>query len=551
MVNLMFLIYKKYAKRIILLLTLLTLIILFAACISVEYTHTPHDETAVISTDQIHESVEIETEDNINAWQTEESEETEESKQILMPDPIREPPEVEIQTPLQEPQEPSEETEPETLPVVQEEIVQEETQPRAKKLLVDLAEPVGLTTETLLEDFDYFALTLKENFPFYGAARRKFGVDLQKQIGMARVAVQNLNTTGNDDQILRGYANILAEYIVSPMRTMGHMIGLWAGSRHYNIQLALIKWDGTFETSWYPNLYAKHLLGVFTSPTAIRYYGDIFASIDVDDYIQSTLLTPVPGNVTFKILQPGSVAYIKMKGMDSANYAYDGKLIAEFAETIGDFDHLIIDLRGNQGGHAGNFTENIVAPLIDKPVSFEYYAFFMGGRHAMMFDDIYCRDIQWQVDNGLVLHTDDSRFPVADVLPSLTNANAEDFARLSYGFKREITVNPSKNRWAFKGKVWMLIDRRVYSAAEISSAICKESGFATLVGESTFGSFGGYTAAFISLPNTGIIIRYDYGYITDLQGRSLEEFGITPHITNRPGMDALETALAVIAEGSE
>jgi len=99
MVNLMFLIYKKYAKRIILLLTLLTLIILFAACISVEYTHTPHDETAVISTDQIHESVEIETEDNINAWQTEESEETEESKQILMPDPIREPPEVEIQTP--------------------------------------------------------------------------------------------------------------------------------------------------------------------------------------------------------------------------------------------------------------------------------------------------------------------------------------------------------------------------------------------------------------------------------------------------------------------
>jgi C-terminal processing protease CtpA/Prc len=166
----------------------------------------------------------------------------------------------------------------------------------------------------------------------------------------------------------------------------------------------------------------------------------------------------------------------------------------------------------------------------------------------MMFDDLYYRDLQWQIANGLTLHRDAPRFPVSDVLPQLTHANTDDFARLSYGLKREITVNPSANRWAFDGKIWLLIDGLSFSASEISAALAKESGFATLVGASTGGIFGGYTAAFIGLPNTGVIIRYDYGYVTDLQGRSLEEFGVSPHVFNRPGMDALQTVLALISE---
>ena len=531
--NPMFLIYKKYAKRVTLILTLLLLMI-FSGC-SIE--HTTDEEMPV---NQLQELIETEfvLDDNISVLPTEEQ------QQALLP--LEEPSEVETQEPLEEPTEelvqaPVEEIQPETLPIVTEE-PKPETQPR---------EPVALTMETLLEDFDYLALTLKESFPFFGTARRKFGLDLQQQINTARVAVQKLNTAGNPNQILRGYADILAKYIVTPMRTMGHMIGLWAGTSAYNTQLALIKWDDTFEIPWYPNLYANHLLDIFTSPTAIRYYGNVLESMDVNSYIQANLLTPVANNVTFRILQPDSIAYIKINSMNSANFSSDGELIAAFGETIGNFDHLIVDLRGNQGGYAGNFTEHIIAPLIDKPVSLYYYVFFMGGQHSVMFDNIYSRDLQWQISNGLVLHIDAPRFLASDVLPYLPHANAADFAGLTYGFKREITVNPSANRWAFKGKVWILIDRRAYSAAEISAAIAKESGFATLVGDSTFGSFGGYTAAFISLPNTGVIIRYDYGYATDLEGRSLEEFGITPHITNRPGMDALQTTLALIAEETQ
>ena len=533
----MLLTYNKYIKTVIPLLSLLSLIIFVSCSIQVS-----DDETTV---EQIYEvpkteSTEPVSENDISFLPAE----TEESESLPLPAPLQEASETETQPIKEVPpeefiQEPQEETQPETtLPTVP-----EETQP-----VIPPREPAELTIEALLDDFDYFAFTLRENYPFYGIANRKFGLDLQKQIDAARIAVQNLNTAGHYSQTLRGYADILAEYIVNPMRTMGHMIGLWAGSSSYNIQLALIKWDDTFETSWYPNLYADHLLEVFTSPTAIRYYGDVFENVDVNSYIQSNLLTPVADNVSFQILQPDSIAYMQIKTMNSANFGYDGELIAEFADTIGHFDHLIIDLRGNHGGYAGNFTEHIIAPLIDSPVSLQYYVFFMGGEHAVMYDNIYYRDLQWQIANGLVLHTDAPRFLAADMLPYLTDANMGDFARLIYGFKRELTVNPSEERWAFKGRVWILIDKGAYSAAEISAAIAKESGFATLVGDSTFGSFGGYTASFISLPNTGIIIRYDYGYVTDLQGRSLEEFGVTPHIFNRPGMDALATTLALIAE---
>ena len=412
--------------------------------------------------------------------------------------------------------------------------------------------PAVLTTEALLYDFDYLTRVLEENYPFYGAAHRKFGIDLHRQKAAARAAVENISATGNDSRILRDFADILASYIINPMRNMGHMMGYRVGSQSHKVQLALIKRDGGYEIPSYPNLYGGYLHDMFTSPAAVRYYGDPFDGVDIESFIESALFTPDPDNIVCDIIQPDSVAYIQIRGMNSANFTSDRQIISAFIETIGDFDHLIIDLRGNRGGYAGNFLQNIMAPLIDEPASLLYYIFFKGGEHNLMFDDFYYRDLQWQSAHGLrgFLDADTPLLSVNDIFPSLIHANADDFADLSYGFKRELTVTPSANRRAFDGKIWILIDGRSISAAEISAALAKESGFATLVGTPTGGMFGGYTAAFIGLPNTGAIIRYDYGYVTDLHGRSIEELGVAPDIYNRSGMDALETVLALISEGN-
>ena len=98
----------------------------------------------------------------------------------------------------------------------------------------------------------------------------------------------------------------------------------------------------------------------------------------------------------------------------------------------------------------------------------------------------------------------------------------------------------------------MLIDNGVASGAEWATLLFYQSDLATVVGESGGGHFAdpGLTTTFFSLPNTGIIIRYDVGYpVCRYTGRSLEE-GAVPHFFNRPGLTALETALALITEGA-
>jgi len=106
----------------------------------------------------------------------------------------------------------------------------------------------------------------------------------------------------------------------------------------------------------------------------------------------------------------------------------------------------------------------------------------------------------------------------------------------------------------FNGKMWLLTDEFTASAAEGAAAILKYNNIVTVVGEPTWGVMGvSYEPVIfnISLPNTGIIVRFDVAYYTDPYGRPLQGYGIQPHYPNRPGMDALETVLAMIEEGRE
>ena len=408
--------------------------------------------------------------------------------------------------------------------------------------------PEVLTLEDLLYDFDYLSNILSENFPFYGPALRKLGLDLHIQKDRAAEAISGMVLSGDYRRDSHRFADIILTYIISPMRSMGHISGMQAGTRSFDIQLGLILNDMDLEIPWFPRLYGNYLYGMFTSPAAFRFYGQEIVRNNADALIQSTF---VQDNLSFNIIRQDSIAYMRMHSMNFANFENDSRLIEDFFDSIGHFEHLIIDLRGNRGGNAANFMFLVMAPLIDEPASLFYYVFLKQGEHALMFDEFYYLDAKWQSENGLAnLYTDGPRLSVRSMVDRLPEANPDDFRYLEIGFMREITVEPSINPADFRGKIWILIDGSSLSAAEISAALAGNSGFATLVGSPTAGIFGGYTAAFVSLPNTGMIVRYDYGYVTDLNGRSFEEFGVMPHISNRPGMDALATVLALIDEGS-
>lgn len=132
----------------------------------------------------------------------------------------------------------------------------------------------------------------------------------------------------------------------------------------------------------------------------------------------------------------------------------------------------------------------------------------------------------------------------------LLEAHLPDFARLDFGarytrYNRENPVLvPNADQPFFDGKIWLLTDHRMVSAAQLAARLSKESGFATLVGDITGGPAGG-PCTMALMPNTSIIFYFDMFYITDSRGRPLEA-GTIPHHFNFEGMDALETVLILI-----
>lgn len=60
----------------------------------------------------------------------------------------------------------------------------------------------------------------------------------------------------------------------------------------------------------------------------------------------------------------------------------------------------------------------------------------------------------------------------------------------------------------FKGKIYLLVDKYVYSSSEMMASFAKESNMATLVGERTGGDGIGSDSMLIDLPNSGYILRF-------------------------------------------
>jgi hypothetical protein len=261
-----------------------------------------------------------------------------------------------------------------------------------------------------------------------------------------------------------------------------------------------------------------------------------------------------------QIIEEGKIAYMHT-GWSVGLLGVNQKEIFEFYNELDDFEHFIIDLRGNTGGDLVDFLDVILRPLIKEPIKAPLsFHFFKDGPHVRRWGDSLFLPT---ATSGYLTISEPYR-PVAEILKEfhLPEAHLPDFEKLDYGAPsgRAVTVRNAIethihpfnaidfNPPDFSGKIWLLTDKNIFSSAQLSAWYAKETGFATLVGDITGGTFGG-PRTLVLLPNTGIAIYFDVFYITDSRGRPLEA-GTIPHHFNREGLDALETVLALIKEGS-
>lgn len=171
----------------------------------------------------------------------------------------------------------------------------------------------------------------------------------------------------------------------------------------------------------------------------------------------------------------------------------DRHFIGDYLTSLGEakIEHIIFDISGNAGGNDLYWQENIVAPF--------------GGDYAWT-NYLYLRDTE-----------STQRFFFDNFNPqpigAMTDHTVPDFVKdlgLTHFIKNQnrLSNDASLADRILAAKRWVIIDDRVYSSADSFSAFCKATGWATLIGQTTLGDGQGASPIVITLPNTGLLVRF-------------------------------------------
>jgi hypothetical protein len=265
-----------------------------------------------------------------------------------------------------------------------------------------------------------------------------------------------------------------------------------------------------------------HPNGTETTKTISSFYG----SPKTDFY-------PAPNLVTRQHLNH-STAYIYIKTFDPDTMQTLTPKIHRFLMENENLDYLIIDIRGNTGGAFHSWITAIVEPLLTKPTLHEYYLAYPNHQYIKQFHQ------HWLTTHQTVPQTSFTQLP-----PEIT---PEEYT--IYNFSTTYTPSYLTN---YTGKILLLTDRTVYSAAEGFTNFCKQTGFATIIGTYSGGDGFFIWPNFLVLPNSKLVIVMTSSISLDNKGRANEEVRTTPEIiieTSITDHEALiEHVLELIVQG--
>ena len=411
--------------------------------------------------------------------------------------------------------------------------------------------------EYVLEDFDYLMQQILENSPWASVIERRADFTLEELIEVNRYFIYDMymlqvmadlpdgidwtRSHDNPRDLAADYLFALLTFEFSnPIAGIGHMsplLPLFHRDMLVRNMRSYIEYGG--EMTWESDFGGSLILQAFTHPQALWFYGTDDIDFDVEGHGMYD-----PYNVHAEILVPGEIAYIAIESFLN-NRELDDAIIYPFLNEIRDFDHLIIDIRGNGGGYVVNFYDITLRRIITEPLIVRGFEFFSSGELAREWADFFI-GADGAVVGGDALSIEGIH-RATDFIEEhgMTHFNQDDLEMLHYVVFWYTEILPVDEPIGFDGKIWLLVDAYSASASAMITLTALDTGFATVVGENTSGVMGSMTS-FVVLPNTGIIFRIDIGYQTDDDGRSFEEYGIAPNVRNHDGLDALETVLELI-----
>ncbi|MGX4600194.1 S41 family peptidase [Faecalimicrobium sp. JNUCC 81] len=346
-----------------------------------------------------------------------------------------------------------------------------------------------LSTKEKVEDFEYMYKVIKEGYPFLEVNKR---LNNEDWLANKDKYLEKIKNTTNDDE----FVNVMTEIVMELNNGHTHIIN---DRDTYNFVKSVYS-----QANWYDFLDNEEVINRYKS---------------TDSTEKSTKSPIIKKNVNVEDVIEGKIGYMHLpqmymvsEGITKEDIEKDMKIIDDYINTLENHQALIIDIRGNTGGSDSYWT-NIVSKVTPKYIERKGYLAFKTESDIMR---------NYVNKKGIELK------PIEN-LPKevLNNAPKEVLTKFSE-FHESILGIKSNKTSKFKGNIYLLVDKSVYSSSESFSIFCKDTGFATLIGEITGGDGGGVDPVLFNLKNSGLIVRMSSDMYLTGKGICNEEFKTTP-----------------------
>ena len=304
--------------------------------------------------------------------------------------------------------------------------------------------------------------------------------------------------------------------------------------------------------------------GIYHGPHVADALEEVLHSGDMWALQAALARHPAPPPIHHHVLAPGFIAYLALLDMDLpggsvAMVQQQMELLAgliEFYYQVQDYDHLIIDIRGNTGGSTLTLIQQVLAPLWPNLPDATLDFYHVGHREMTMPSGLRCPHV---FDHRLI--TPYARtisthlFPIENLLVDayLPDFNPASVQNLTHGYQVHFAPNmapdPSfttRGVNGFGGKVWLLVDELTSDTAHLFAYLAEVWGLATLVGHPTGGNYSGISTRYeSSLPSSRIAFSYARSMLLDHRGRSMG-LPVMPEVAVADGECALDVVLEML-----
>lgn len=364
------------------------------------------------------------------------------------------------------------------------------------------------TSAELLEDYDLLWDELKTNYPFLIVLEHR-GINIE--------SLRQSNREILEKRIydLNGFAVLLRDTFYR-MDNLAHLYLVSVNT--YDFYLALV--------TLYPDRPHNEVVSGVQTKTTYELLRANNASIE------STF-----PEVDMCYLPEVNAVYFHFKSFDFSLIDRDKDTIADYLSSVGDVDHIIIDITGNPGGAVAYWEYNVVSPFGGNYVWEDNYVFLKKTPvNEFFFFDTGYYNIKSLSDIS----------PDYEIPPFVQELGFTHFFEWHDTFPTEDYAGKLLKTQA---KRWVLIDNSVYSSADSFAAFCKHSGWATLVGKTTLGDGADRTESIvIALKNTGLLVRFSSTTSANTDGTMNAEVGTAPDIPCERFETPLDTCLRLIAD---